>query len=685
MGGVPVLLLFAAIGVTYGWQPDGGGGVEYIIQVPAEQVDRLQETGEISSVIDPQVQGHVSRVVIRVGNQPLPRETPPHVAQLRHEVPVAPGAAGRGSRMAANDGSRSGIVETQSREPTAFDANDQNPIPIPQMTERSPAQPIPGLSAPSTKLAGSPTGIGAQAESMMKPDASNSAAGPGFNFPNSALPQSLQPQSLQEAAENAAASARDGLTTAVQALGNQTRNEIDTAINRAGQGVQESASGLADRANDALRNGFNVGGASAAAAGNGQPNAAATTANPRSGNFDVPSFTGSSAAGTTNRNVAAAPSTDPMAGGRDKDWRDLNDPNLRPQGISSPMPTTDPISSSAANSRSAVDPRSPAAQATQPRMVTNPATGTSSNMGLGTSSTFGRPPEALNPSRPNSNDTASNDLQAYQQRQQYEKEQFERAQYQRDQAARAQSNLPPSAPASSPFAQGTASPYNAAEQNNRPLDRNPNDRNLTQASNFDAAATSAIANGDPRVSPNDAGMPPGAWSVDAYGRYIDREGRLLDRFGRLLPNQNAPVAPNPRLAEQTPATATPSPREPMNYGTNPNGSNGSQGNPGNFAGMPNAPVLASQNGMNPDNTRSPSDQDRRYDARDAALAAEREAYLKSQSTPKSFAAQSLFNMLFLISMAGNLYLVVWLKNLRHQFHELVAAKRMSQNTGAPVV
>ena len=80
MGGVPAILLVIAAGITYGWQPDREGGVEYIIQVAPDQIERLEKVGEISSVIDPAVRGHVSRVIIRVGNEPVPRATPANLS-----------------------------------------------------------------------------------------------------------------------------------------------------------------------------------------------------------------------------------------------------------------------------------------------------------------------------------------------------------------------------------------------------------------------------------------------------------------------------------------------------------------------------------------------------------------------------------------------------------------------------
>ena len=43
------------------------------------------------------------------------------------------------------------------------------------------------------------------------------------------------------------------------------------------------------------------------------------------------------------------------------------------------------------------------------------------------------------------------------------------------------------------------------------------------------------------------------------------------------------------------------------------------------------------------------------------------------------AAQPLFNGLLLISIVANIYLIFWLKNLRLQYHDMVAAKRMANS------
>lgn len=78
MGSGSLLLILAAVGVDYGWQPDGtrlrgGDDLEYIIQIAPDQIDRVQHAGEITSVLEPSISGRVTKVVIRIGNGTLPR------------------------------------------------------------------------------------------------------------------------------------------------------------------------------------------------------------------------------------------------------------------------------------------------------------------------------------------------------------------------------------------------------------------------------------------------------------------------------------------------------------------------------------------------------------------------------------------------------------------------------------
>ncbi len=159
MGGVPAILLVIAAGITYGWQPDREGGVEYIIQVPPDQVERLAQIGEISSVIDPEVRGHVSRVVIRVGTEPLPKDTPANLS-------------GRAAATRALGNADLAIL-------------DASPVPIPEMTDGTVAEPIPGF------YQGPPAGE----QSVLKPDANSPPGSPGYGYPS--LPPTLQGTAFQ--------------------------------------------------------------------------------------------------------------------------------------------------------------------------------------------------------------------------------------------------------------------------------------------------------------------------------------------------------------------------------------------------------------------------------------------------------------------------------------------------------
>jgi hypothetical protein len=63
--------MIATLGIDYGYQPDGAGGLEYIVQVPAELL--RQGTTSFESSIDPQIRPFVSKVIVRCGNDRLPK------------------------------------------------------------------------------------------------------------------------------------------------------------------------------------------------------------------------------------------------------------------------------------------------------------------------------------------------------------------------------------------------------------------------------------------------------------------------------------------------------------------------------------------------------------------------------------------------------------------------------------
>jgi len=144
MGAAPLLIMLAAVGVDYGWQPDGttsprGDNVQYIIQIPPHQLDQIKSIGEITSAIDPSIQGRVSSIIVRVGTEPLPR--------------IA------GQATATQD-----VARTSGND-------DDAQIPIPEM--RVSADAIAAKSASRATTPGS--------EAMMKPDPQ---AG-GFTLPDS--------------------------------------------------------------------------------------------------------------------------------------------------------------------------------------------------------------------------------------------------------------------------------------------------------------------------------------------------------------------------------------------------------------------------------------------------------------------------------------------------------------------
>jgi hypothetical protein len=144
-----LLIMLAAVGVDYGWQPDGttsprGDNVEYIIQIPPDQLDQIKTIGEITSSIDPEIQGRISKVIVRVGTDKLPRD------------------AGRAATVAAASGS--------SARSNAL-GGDNALIPIPE------------INGSQNSLAQSQVGQGDSpgSEALMKPDPQ---AG-GFALPDS--------------------------------------------------------------------------------------------------------------------------------------------------------------------------------------------------------------------------------------------------------------------------------------------------------------------------------------------------------------------------------------------------------------------------------------------------------------------------------------------------------------------
>ena len=202
MGAAPVLILLAAVGVDYGWQPDGttssrGDNIEYIVQIPPEQLQQIRSLGEITSAIDPSVQGRVSRIVVKIGNQPLPRiagQSAALPAKLASDESIIP-IPEMSDALAANALQSSNAASSMKPDP-------QGGISLPESAQAA------GQSAFDQLRAGAKT----QAEALSKsvgdaaaqatnsfqngfaapqPNAAGSPPNSGFGFPGSAMPGSV--------------------------------------------------------------------------------------------------------------------------------------------------------------------------------------------------------------------------------------------------------------------------------------------------------------------------------------------------------------------------------------------------------------------------------------------------------------------------------------------------------------
>ena len=710
MGAIPVLLIAAAIGVTYGWQPDRNAGpnqntVEYIIQIPPDQLHRLEQTGEISSTIDQRVQGHVSRVIVRVGTGPLPRTTPSAISQLKHET-IVPGE----SSVAARDRERP--VETGAR----VDLNDQIPIPIPEMVVDSHGNPIPAVGANSTHLAGSPKPIG---QSVMKPDSNN---GGGFALP----------PTLESATKQATQRAREATNQTMNDLGSQARRGIDNAIGSAMDRIGEQADKLARDTSSAATSMLNQ----AESSLRGRTQDLLTRGNAgaqRDASTSVPPFTGPNMPSTglardanrgsnrldergsslgmgPARTRSGGPSTDPTES-RDANWYDLNSRTARTsqQDNRQPDPTTHTgVGINQTNrqvradaSESERDPTSPFASSTREER---------DNRGmLGTTQTFGKTPDALSRDYQVRDDrnlqtndpryTTNQHEPRYGNDTAYSRDSYERAQLQREEQERLQQER-------DEYQRQMYERERNLVAQERANDRLYGNQNSSQLG-------SAYGSIDPRLTPSQADqLPPGGWSFNAKGQAINRQGQLLDRYGRVVPdpalqaNDLRTNSPDLRMAGRDSSGLGMANQNSMTLG-----SPGPMGNPNtSFTNVPNVGVgqyqipgsVAQTNQQlpiqNPAGAQPPSASDlvanhgsqyapARTDLDNRYASDSREEYSGSTVLPKRKAgSETLFNILFLISMLCNGYLLWWFFfHIRTRFRNMVMSQRVSNSHGNAAV
>jgi hypothetical protein len=596
MGGAPTLLMMAILGVTYGWQPDGNQGVEYIIQIPPQQLAEIERKGEISSTIDPAVRGHVSKVIVRVGTAPLPRTMPPGITRFNSPI-------------------------------DAVALADHVSIPIPE-------------SGVSLERAAS---ISDARESAMKPQ----------NIPSQGL-------SLPPSLSGGAASGSGFGTPPVTQQPNyapRTPNQVNAAAGRFGaapNGTVATGADASNRTSEAYRNTFPP------ATGNTFPPATGHTFPPATGsNVAAPprvdptarnlQFTGDTGLA---RPRTGGPSTDPF-NQRDNAW---NNPTSR-QGSSSALGAATP--KGAAPNRSAGGFQAPAAQDinrfgqsdTTPRSTSNFA-----QLPNGMTLPGNRPPDA----------TAAGN-QRYPQTNQS------------NGATPARTRNGQLATGSQQTAAAIENPFPAR----RGETQMPTYAGQSSPTNFGSSTTQP----QPSVAPQTSAVqqpidrPPGTWSVNAYGQPVNQQGQVLDRWGNPVETVGGarPVAreqPAAGFGQGSPTTPV---APPPNVG---NGRGGLAAGPPprtqpsttsfSDVGTDGGRRLASQRGYD-GGASDPRTGGAAFDPPSGSESTTGESSDRGQTVT----AQPLFNGLLLISIVANVYLIFWLKNLRHQFRDMVTAKRVA--------
>ena len=142
MTGMIVCLSAAVVGVDYGWQPVAGGGIEYIIQIEPQMLDRLKAGQDVFSDLPPQT-GSVRGYRITVGTAILPHQgqPPPRAADQNGKTPPA-----RGPVSAKPRATNASPLEA---------AGLAGPLPGPVLAPVLPLDPI-AIAPPSGRLAAVP-------------------------------------------------------------------------------------------------------------------------------------------------------------------------------------------------------------------------------------------------------------------------------------------------------------------------------------------------------------------------------------------------------------------------------------------------------------------------------------------------------------------------------------------------
>ena len=627
MGGVPVLLMMAALGITYGWQPDNDGGVEYIIQIHPDELREMRSIGEVTSVIDPAVRGHVSRIVFQIGDSELPRSTPKHLAK-----------------------------KPASASSTQAKANDHTPIPIPQL----------GNAVSETRLLTLNAAVNSRPGAVMKPQTGTQPPS-GFSLP----------PSLAEAAQQPVDFAGRPIDPAAASQGNVNGTTLPGTDANPGYRIPPPGS---------------------------RP--------PSTQSLAAPAFTGPMPNPATNpmaTSRAGGPTTDPTSS-RDTSWSQYPAPATMAAAPSN-------TAASQSNVPSSLLPTNPFANRTN---STPPTSGYGASP-VSSADTFGRTPAGL--TTPTAGQAsgfgAATQNNTSGQRGSFVQVPTAESIFGKNQAAptaqassfnnQANTGTPPTnsfgvPPGTSSYGQPSAT---SASQLPSRFGVNPSTGTATRSTgNYGAPqgysapeASNQLARPDPSLSP--AQVAAGAWSVDAYGQPVDRSGRPVSVANASAPNRG-PTQTAGGSSFGSPRTTGSGTFSSLGNPTSSNPIVQTSGQQSSFGfgqppndGRSTLPPRVSQTrepvSPSADRTLAASQGPTRNTSREGAgsstssnITLSSNSGSESLSKPKRVAAQPLFNGLLLISVVANIYLIFWLKNLRLQYHDLVAAKRIANSGNSAV-
>jgi hypothetical protein len=645
MGLAPVLIMLAAMGIEYGWQPDGttserGDNVEYIVQISPDHADRLANIGDISSTIDPSIQGRVSRIVVRIGNGPLPKN------------------AGRAIKTPP---------ATSTARATDIGSSDESAIPIPEINDSV------ALNASGASIGQTPSGSSA---SVMKPDPQGSS----FQMP----------ESLQTGAASALDQVRSRAAEAASQLDAQTRSTLEAQQNSLVQGTTDAI----NRTTTQLQNGFNN-----AINPSANPSANVSPGTARSNGVSTDPVTNrdnrwsdltNPARTTSGVATSGGPSTDPVDPAvRSTPWPatvGATQPS-DPRSLSTPSPASNPPSTFA--NPASVNPSFSAAPAASPASTFSPPptafSGTNTGLnagtstpardpsdpkwsGYGTSPNFGALPGSASSRGVNDVTASPTGLQTT-------------------------ATSSPSVTTSDPrFTQSASGLIQDAQGNyfdslGRQVDRNGQPINPATARHV-----------------NSAGQPTDQFGnlLDANGQAYDQYGRPVDAFNRVISDSRV-AQTNLNPPSNFPQSTAPSLASPQAPLTTQQVFTAEQIAQQQLVQQQLAATQsqlrayqqreAQQRETDLARTRLVTFEDESSSPSDARFSSTIRTSSSEQvsnpapvvpTRPRNVAVQFFFNFVLLISLVGNAYLIFETNNLRRKFRNMISSVRTSKVSAQPV-